>query len=302
MQAGGPAAPLAAALLMVSGMAIIGVIDNYVARVAETLGLWQFHLARTLMMLPLIGLMALAGLGGLRPRRRGAVILRSLLVATGLLLYFAAAGLMPLAQALAGLFTSPIFILLISATVLRQRIGPWRILAAGCGFAGVLLVLQPDPGAFDARILLPVAGGFFYALGAIATRSLCAGESTVALLAGVMLALGAMGAGGLAVLSLVPADSAAGPQGFLTRGWVWPMTAALPWVILQAVGSVVAVFLLIKAYQRGEPSYVSIFEYSVMLFGPLYGWLAMGQGLNPWQVAGIVLIALAGGVIALRSA
>ena len=182
-----------------------------------------------------------------------------------------------------------------------QRIGPWRVLAVAMGFAGILFVLQPDPGNFDWRILVPVAGGFFYALGAVATRSLCAGESTVALLAGMLLALGLMGATGLVWLALFPVETLPGPEGFVTRGWVWPMQRALPWVVVQAVGSVAGVFLVIKAYQLGEPSYVSVFEYSVMGFGPLFAWVAYGQAVGPWQTVGIALIVAAGAIIAVRS-
>jgi drug/metabolite transporter (DMT)-like permease len=46
--------------------------------------------------------------------------------------------------------------------------------------------------------------------------------------------------------------------------------------------------MIIKAYQLGEPSYVSVFEYSEMIFGPLFAWLAFGQPVGGWQVLGIV--------------
>ena len=59
--------------------------------------------------------------------------------------------------------------------------------------------------------------------------------------------------------------------------------------------------MVIKAYQLGEPSYVSVFEYSVMIFGPLFAWLAFGQPVGGWQVLGILFIASAGIMIALRS-
>ena len=147
-------------MLMIGAMAIIGVIDNYVIRLAEIIGLWQFHLSRALLMLPLIVCLSLLGLGSLRPRRFGVVALRSILFTFAMLFYFSALALMPIAQALAGLFTSPIFVLIISALFLKQHIGPWRIAAALLGFVGILCVLQPDPQAFDVRTLLPVAGGF----------------------------------------------------------------------------------------------------------------------------------------------
>lgn len=282
-------------------MAIIGVIDNFIIRLAETIGLWQFHLTRSILMLPIIVGMALVGLGRLRPVRLEAVVLRSLLMVVAMICYFGALALMPIAQALAGLFTSPIFVLLISALGMKQKIGRWRILAVVIGFTGILFVLQPDPQDFDLLVLLPVIGGFFYALAAVTTRTLCAQESTVALLFGMMLSLGIAGAIGLLGLSFFPLDSASGPDGFVTRGWVWPITDAWPWVLVQAFGSVTAVFLLIKAYQLGEPSHVAVFEYSVMIFGPLFAWVALGQIIGFWQIFGIGLIIGAGVIIAIRS-
>jgi drug/metabolite transporter (DMT)-like permease len=298
MQADSQTSPILASVLMVGAMAIIGVIDNVVILLADTIGLWQFHLSRALLMLPLIGGLSLMGMGSLRPQRLGPVILRSVLITLAMLFYFASLALMPIAQALAGLFTSPIFVLLISAVAMGQWIGPWRILAVLIGFAGILCVLQPNPYEFDAQTLLPVAGGFFYALSSIITRSHCAQESTVALLAAMITTLGLAGAIGLTVFSTVPHSFA---DGFVTRGMVWDMQPALPWIIVQAVGSTIAVFMLIKAYQIGETSYVAVFEYSVMIFGPLFAWVALGQVIGVMQVAGIGLIAAAGALLGWRS-
>lgn len=296
MQADTHTSPILASVLMVGAMAIIGVIDNVVILLAETIGLWQFHLSRALLMLPLIGGLSLLGMGSLCPQRPGPVILRSALIALAMLFYFASLALMPIAQALAGLFTSPIFVLLITALAMGHRIGPWRILAVLIGFAGILCVLQPNPYDFDAQTLLPVAGGLFYALSAILTRSHCAQESTVALLAAMILTLGLAGAIGLVVCSVLSL-----PDGFVTRGMVWDMQPALRWIVVQAVGSTIAVFMLIKAYQIGETSYVAVFEYSVMIFGPLFAWVALGQVIGVMQVAGIGLIAAAGALLGWRS-
>lgn len=293
--------PLLAALLMICAMSVIGVIDNFIAPLSHHVGLWQFHLTRAMIAWPLVAILPFLGLGTLRPNRVWAVAVRSALVAVSMLFYFSALAMMPIAQALGGLFTSPIFILLFSATILGQRIGPWRIGAVAIGFAGILLVLQPDPQNFDLRILIPVCAGVFYAMGAIATRTLCAGESTVAILAGMWVMLGTMGAVGTVVLMLWPLADPNGPVMFATRPWVWPMWDALPLILLQAVGSVTGVFLIIKSYQLGEPSHVSVFEYSVMIFGPLFAWVAFAQPIGWLQVAGVGLIAMAGAIIALRS-
>ncbi|MEX0282644.1 MAG: EamA family transporter, partial [Arenibacterium sp.] len=152
---------------------------------------------------------------------------------------------------------------------------------------------------FDWAILLPVAGGFFYATSAIATRALCEGESTLSLLFGTMATLGIFGALGSLWFWAYPIPAEA--TDFLTRGWVTDMTPVIWMIAAQAVVSVGGVFLIIRAYQIGEASYVAVFEYSVMIFGPLFAWLAFGRGLGPAQMIGIVMIAAAGAIIALRS-
>ncbi|MEL0435730.1 DMT family transporter [Phycobacter sp. 'Weihai'] len=290
----------AAAQTMLAAMVIIGISDNAVPLMAEQIGIWQFYLMRTVITLPLVWLMMRAGLGQMRPKRIGAVALRGLLVAVSMVFYFSAVALMPMAQALAGLFTSPILIVLISVLFLKQRIGPIRIAAVVMGFMGVLCVLQPDPNDFDWLILLPVCGGLFYALGSLATGGMCRDESTVSMLLAMLLAQALIGAIALCGLALWPMPIAEGADGFVTRGWVWPVWEVSHWIILQGVASVLGVFLITKAYQLGEASYVSVFEYSVIIVGPAFAWVVFDQSLEAVQMAGIALIVLAGATIAVR--
>ena len=136
--------PMAAALSMVAAMCIIGAIDIYVVVIAQTISIWQFFVVRTLLSLPLILAASWLGWGSLRPQRLGTLVVRSGLIALGMFCYFGALAFMPIAMALAGLFTSPIFVLLITVFGLGLRIGPWRILAVTIGFVGILVVLGPE--------------------------------------------------------------------------------------------------------------------------------------------------------------
>lgn len=291
----------AAAQAMLAAMAIIGVTDNAVPLMAETIGLGQFYLLRTLVALPILWAMSQMGFGTLLPHRVGAVVLRAMLVATSMVFYFSAVALMPIAQALAGLFTSPIIIVVVSVLFMRLRIGLVRIAAVIGGFVGVMFVLQPDFSAFDWMILLPVAGGFFYALGSIVTGTMCKDESTVSMLFVYLLAQGMIGGLFLAGIELWPLPVAEGAEGFVTRGWVWPVWEMSHLILLQGFAAVGGVFLITKAYQLGEASFVAVFEYSVLLVGPAIAWLAYGQVLNFGQIFGIGLIVLAGSTLALRS-
>lgn len=289
--------PIAAAISMLSAMCIIGFIDNFVTVISQTLGLWQLHAMRSTVMAPLLVAMSLFGLGAMRPNNWRPVLARAVVLSTSMMLYFGSLGLMPIAQALAGLFTSPIFVLLINVLVMGQRIGRWRILAVFVGFAGILLVLQPGGAGFSLWMVMPVAAGFFYAISAIATRSWCAGESALSLLTMNMLVLGLIGG----VMSVVFALSGWGGDTFLSRGWIWSFGEALPWIAMQAAGSVVGVFLIIRAYQMDEPTNVAVFEYSIMVFAPFFAWILFGQTLGLIEAAGIAMIVSAGLIIALRS-
>ncbi len=292
---------MAAALCMIGAMVLLGFVDNYVATIAEAISVWQFLTVRAMMAVLLVWVLSMFGLGTLRPRRLWAVAVRSLLIAIGMMMYFGSLAFMPIAQSLAGLFTSPIFVLLMTVVVLKQKIGPWRILAVAVGFAGILLVLGLQQGAPRWIMLMPVAGGFFYAIGSLATRILCAEESTLSMLAGIMSMQWVIGVCALVGLSIWAPAVPEGADGFLLRGWVWPIASVFPYIVLQAVISVFGVFLLIRAYQWGEASQVSVLEYSIMIFGPFFGWLLMGQIITPTMIAGIFLIMIAGGIIAVRS-
>jgi drug/metabolite transporter (DMT)-like permease len=146
-----------------------------------------------------------------------------------------------------------------------------------------------------------VAGGLFYAAGSLATRVLCAEESTLSMLSGIMIVQSVIGVLALVVLAIWSPVVPEGADGFLLRGWVWPIAPVFPYIVMQAVISVFGVFLLIRAYQWGEASQVSVLEYSIMIFGPFFGWLLMGQTITPTMMAGIALIMVAGGIIAVRS-
>ncbi|MEM9851214.1 MAG: DMT family transporter [Pseudomonadota bacterium] len=288
---------IAGAAFMVGGMAIIGLIDNFVKEIAAEAGLWQFHLTRSAMVCAAIPVIAW-GLGvSLIPRRKLGVLLRSIFGALSMAVYFGALGVMPIAQVGAGLFTAPIFVLVLSVVFFGQGVGVVRVIAAAVGFAGVLLVLQPDLRALELAVVLPMAAGLTWALTALTTRHLCEGEHVLTLLFGFFATLGVVGALGLWAMAVGLGDG----QSFATRGWVAPTGAFWFWTGIQAAGSLLAVSMLTRAYQLGETSYIAPFEYSFLVFAGAWGFLINDEVLGPGALLGVGLIMLAGGVIAWRS-
>jgi drug/metabolite transporter (DMT)-like permease len=190
---------------------VIAYTDNYVRVIARDAGLWQFHATRTTMAIAILALLALPLGLKLRPRRPKAVLARSAIHGAAMVIYFGALAFLPVAQVAAGLFTAPIFVLLIQRFAYDRPILGMQILAVVLGFAGVVLVLGPEAlkGATFAA-LLPVIAGALYALGNIATREWCAGESAETILAGFFGMLGVIGLVGMAVLWPDPAAGARG--------------------------------------------------------------------------------------------
>jgi len=297
-----PDRTLTAAGMILIYATVIGFGDNFVRVVAAEGGLWQFHATRTAMALGLVALL-MRPLGlRLKPVRLGAVVARSTIHGISMLIYFGCLAFLPVAQVAAGLFTAPIFVLLISRFAYGHHIGPVRIAAVAVGFVGVILVLGPSAmSGASVAALLPVAAGALYALGNIATREWCAGESAETLLVAFFVALGGLGLAGLAVLAVVPIEVPTGAAGFVQRGWVWPSGTFYFWTFVQAAGSLLGVGLMIRAYQIAAASRVSVFEYIILPASALWGWLIWGEVLLLSAGVGMGLIALAGGMIALRA-
>lgn len=297
-----PNRTLAAAGAVLIYASVIAFTDNYVRVIAEDAGLWQFHATRTAMAVVLLALLAVPLGLRLRPRRFGAVFARSAIHGAAMLIYFGALAFLPVAQVAAGLFTAPIFVLLIQRFGYGQPISGLQMLAVAVGFAGVVMVLGPEAmsGASFAA-LLPVIAGALYALGNIATREWCAGETAETLVAGFFGMLGVLGLIGMAVLTLAPLAVPVGAEGFLQRGPVWPTGSFLWWTFVQAAGSLLGVGMIIKAYQIAEASRVSVFEYVILPASAAWGFVIWGEMLTWLAVGGMALIALAGVLIARQS-
>ena len=291
---------LAAAGLIATYALIIGFTDNFVKVIAQDAGLWQFHFTRTCMAMAILALaVPMFGLK-VRPVHLWAVVARSAIHGTAMVIYFGALAFLPVALAAAGLFTSPIFVLLIGRLAYGHRIGPVQVLAVVLGFAGVVLVLGPEAmSGASLAALLPVLAGVMYAMGNIATREWCPKESAETLLAGFFVGLGVIGALGMLWLTLWPITVPTGAEYFLQRGPVMPNAEFWLWTFVQAAGSLVGVGLMIRGYQITQASKASVLEYMILPASAFWSYVIWGQTLGWMAWVGMGLIVAAGVLIAL---
>jgi drug/metabolite transporter (DMT)-like permease len=293
---------VAGAALIASGMTVVGLVDNLVPMIAPRAHVWQFHLIRGALALTLLGaiLAAFGRLGAARPKRLGRVAARSLVVSASMLLYYVSLPLMPVAEVAAGLFTSPLWVLGLSALLLGAPVGLWRLGAIAVGFAGAMMILRPDAEGVRAVALLPLTAGALYGAAILMTRTLCAGETTEAIVIGnfsVYTVAGAVGSALLATVPAPPALVAAAPFVAAPWGAVTPFLLGL--IVVNALGAVTGIFLVTRGYQRTEPAAAALFDYSFLISASFWAWVFWGQALDAQALAGCALIVAAGAAIAL---
>jgi drug/metabolite transporter (DMT)-like permease len=288
------------AILLVAGISIFGFSDNLTMLVSDDVGVGQFHFSRSLFAVSMVAILGkFLGLSVI-PRLWKPVLVRTLFMVIAIFLYFSVMPMMAIAEAGAGLFTSPIFVLISSAILFRERIGWRRILAVVMGSCGVLLILRPGSDGFSLYHLIPVLSGASYAFGSIITFRYLSDESPLAILMSFIVAIGLCGGAFATGLTVVPASQELIAQApFLFRGWQMVDVWFWIWMAVIAIGACVALSMMTKAYQIAQTSYAAIYEYAYLISVGFFGWAFWGVVPDILSTAGIVLIIFAGVLIVL---
>ena len=219
----------------------------------------------------------------LRTQRLGSHARRAMLGLSGMFFTFGAPLLLPLAVSTTLGFTTPVFAVILSALLLRERVGPVRWLAVALGFAGVIIIAQPGHalippfGAF-----VGIGAGFLVALISIQVRDLGRTDEPLSIVFW------------FAALS-TPLLLAALP-------FTYTQHSAWQWFLLVAGGVLgcVGQLLLTASLRFGQVASVIVMDYSALVWATLYGWLVWSE-LPPaatWWGAPVIIAA--GGVIAWR--
>ena len=288
------------AFLLVLGVAIFGFADNLTLMVSDQVGVGQFHFSRSIITLGLVVIFSHIFGYSLRPKLWLPLLARTGFIVFAMLIYFSVIPMMPIAEAGAGLFTSPIFVLLFSSFLFKEKIGWRRTFAVFIGTIGVLLIIQPGIGGFSIYHLLPVLSGASYALGSIITYRYLSNESPMAILFSFLLAIGLCGALVSSIFTMYPVSDALQQKApFLFSGWR-PLEASFwMWITIIAICTFLALSLMTKAYQIAKTSYAAIYEYAYLLSAGIFSWAFWNVTPNIMGFWGIMLIVIAGIVIAL---
>src|SRR3954466_3252305 len=104
--------------------------------------------------------------------RPGLQVLRVVLSAVEVAMFFWAVSYLPLADTTTFYLAGPIYVTALSVLLLRERVGWRRWTAVLIGFSGVVIALRPSSSSFTLPALIALSGSVTYALVMITTRML----------------------------------------------------------------------------------------------------------------------------------
>ena len=276
--------PLTGILLIVAAMTLVPIMDGIAkhlsARYAVTEIVWARYFFHLLILLPLV----------LRYHGRRALILknpwlqwlRGGFVLSATALFFAAIARMPIADALALVFVSPMIVTVLSALILKEQVGPRRWLAVLVGFGGALIIIRPGIAGFDLGSLLALGAGVVYACFIVTTRKLSGSAAPLVTLTYTALV------GTLIMSLLVP--------------WYWQTPQPGDLVLMIGMGAIAAAshFMIIKAFDCATASLLAPYNYAEIVMATLVGWLWFGDFPDGWTWCGMAVIVISGFYISLR--
>lgn len=235
------------------------------------------------------------GLHALAPPRIGLIIIRSVILLIGYLSYYLAFAAIPFTDAVALYMSVPLIIVALSGPFLGERIGWLTWLAVIVGFAGVVVMLRPGSGVFEPAALLILLCALLYSIGMIITRGISATTpASVMAFFNTLFFLGAAIGIGIVQTFLGFGESTHPSVAFLTRPWIMPTAYDLAIMIgcgLMAFGGIAG---LTYAYRETDANLVASFEYTALIWAPIWGFLLWQEIPGAATIAGAALIVGAG--------
>ncbi|WP_176695902.1 DMT family transporter [Phenylobacterium immobile] len=201
----------------------------------------------------------------------------------GMVCMFGAVQNLPLTEAAAFNFTTPIAMTALSALVLKEYVGPHRWAAVAVGFIGVLIMIKPAPGHFNAI-------GVLFAMGSVIGG---AGASVT------IRQIGATEKGATIVFYFTLAGTLLGAVGSLF-GWKQPDLPTLALLISIGLTGGLAQILLTEALRAAPVGVVAPFDYTQLAWATAISIMVWNDLPGPLTLIGASIIAVSGGYILYR--
>ena len=290
-------------ILILIGMFIVSFQDATIKYIYSSVSLYEVYLIRTLVSFVIIVFY-------LKITNKPIIfythyplltIIRVILFFFGFSSFYISLTIMPLATATALFFASPFLITIFAIFILKEQVGPRRWVAVIIGFIGIYVILNPNFNNFDYLSLTPVFTAFCYALSMIIIKKTSDKDDVysqmfhfyiLAIVISVIFYF-YMGDGKFNNIDH-PASQ------FIFRKWFVNLEFSLPYMIFIGVVGASAFLCLFTAYRIASPAVISPFEYSILVWASLNGWLFFDEIPNVKTIVGMILIVCGGIYIFVR--
>ncbi|GAA4120701.1 DMT family transporter [Aminobacter aganoensis] len=284
-------------LCLCLGVLVFSIQDALIKAVAGTYPVSEALLIRAVVALPILLLIVHrdVGLGALASPNWRFLASRSSILFISYCAYYLAIPALPIADAAALFFLAPLLIMTMAGPYLGERV-PWQSLVAGAvGLIGVVVMVNPGAGIFEWAALLSLVSAFLYGFSQLMARKIGVTESatTMAFYQNAAYLVGAVAIG--ATFSATGFSQTGHPSlDFLMRPWVWP--SLRDFLMMGACGVIAAVgmILLGQAYRLTPANKAATFEYTGLLWAPLWGFLFFTEIPDSGTIIGALLIVGAG--------
>lgn len=276
--------PIAAIAFMVAAGFINTIMLSAIKQLTTELHPFEIAFFRCvvgfLVLLPLVW--RSGGFHLMRTPRMSRHVLRGFLNAGGMLLFFWAIALAPLATVSAIGFASPLFATLLAIVILGEKVGLRRWGGLLIGFAGTLVILRPDSGIVEFGALVALASSMFWAGAMITIKQLTGTESP--------LTVTTWGAFYVGLFCLIPALFV----------WQWPTLEQWFWLIIVGILGSVIQFSLAKAFSLADTTLVLPFDFLKLVWASLFGYMLFAEIPSVWAWIGGTIISASAFYIAYR--
>ena len=209
--------------------------------------------------------------------------------------------IMPLATATALFFVTPFLITIFAKFILNDQVGARRWAAVIVGFVGVYIILNPNFDDFDYLSLTPILCAFCYSLSMIIIKKTSEKDDVYSQM--FQFYIGAI------IISTIfyffIGDGQYNTMGnpasqFIFREWFSNLEFTLMYMIILGFTAAAAFLFVFSAYRVGSPAVVSPYEYTILIWSTLSGWIFFNEIPRVNTFVGMILIVFGGIYIFIR--
>lgn len=214
-------------------------------------------------------------------RELGLHLIRAVLIVVATSCFFYALRSMPIADAISIFFVEPFILTLLGGLILKEAVGPRRIIACLVGFGGALLVIKPSFSQFGLVAALPLATALLFAFYMLLTRSMAQRMNPIALQGYTAVA---------AIVVVFPALALMNGTGSPLADPILPTATEVKWLIGVGVMATFTHIMLSYALAFAPAATIAPLQYIEIISATLLGMWIFGDFPDGLTWVGIAII------------